>query len=52
MISTAEFSVLSVTASGRPLHVHCSHPSRNLIKIITLYEPDSALWQGNRLRSS
>ncbi len=44
--------VLGVTASGRPLHVHCSHPSRTLIKIITLYEPDPALWQGNRLRRS
>lgn len=44
--------VLGVTASDRPLHVHCSHPSRTLIKIITLYEPDPALWQGNRLRRS
>src|SRR5208283_2753085 len=38
--------------SGRPLHVHCSHPSRTLIKIITLYEPDPSLWEGNRLRRS
>jgi hypothetical protein len=42
--------VLGVTASGRPLHVHCSYPSRPLIKIITLYEPDPTLWEGNRLR--
>src|SRR2546423_8642926 len=30
--------------SGRPLHVQCSYPSRPLIKIITLYEPDPSMW--------
>ena len=44
--------VLGETASGRLLHVQCGHPSRTLIKIITLYESDPALWQGNRLRRS
>lgn len=28
----------------RPLHIHCSYPSRPKIKIITVYEPDSAEW--------
>ncbi len=32
------------TEAGRPLHAQCSYPSRPLIKIITLYEPDSSLW--------
>ena len=36
--------VLGFTESGKPLHIHCSHPSRPLIKIITLYEPDPAKW--------
>ena len=36
--------ILGVTGAGRPLHVHCSHPSRSLIKIVTVYEPDPKLW--------
>jgi len=32
------------TTAGWPLHIHCSYPSRPLIKIITLYEPDPARW--------
>lgn len=32
------------TETDRPLHIQCSYPSRPLIKIITLYEPDAALW--------
>lgn len=36
--------VLGFTTDGRPLHVQCSYPSRPLIKIITLYEPDPSLW--------
>ncbi|MBU4251975.1 MAG: DUF4258 domain-containing protein [Candidatus Omnitrophica bacterium] len=28
----------------RPLHIHCSYPTRPKIKIITVYEPDSAEW--------
>jgi Domain of unknown function (DUF4258) len=40
------------TAEGRPLHVQCSHPSRPLIKIVTLYEPDPARWIDFRERRS
>ena len=36
--------VLGFTKAGRPLHVQCSYPSRPLVKIITLYEPDPDLW--------
>jgi hypothetical protein len=42
--------LLGLTSSGRPIHVHCSYPSRPLLKIITLYEPDPALWESNRFR--
>lgn len=31
------------TEAGRPLHLQCSYPSRPLVKIITLYEPDEDL---------
>jgi hypothetical protein len=42
--------VLGFTRTGRPLHVQCSYPSRPLVKIITLYEPDSAEWIDFRVR--
>jgi len=36
--------ILGFTEVGRPLHLQCSYASRPLIKIITLYQPDPALW--------
>ena len=36
--------ILGFTESQRPLHIQCSYPSRPLVKIITLYEPDPSLW--------
>jgi Domain of unknown function (DUF4258) len=36
--------IFGVTSMGRPLHVQCSDPTRPLVKIITVYEPDPALW--------
>jgi hypothetical protein len=42
--------VLGFSRTGRPLHIHCSHPSRPLIKIITLYEPDPDRWIDFRAR--
>lgn len=42
--------VLGMTDGGRPLHVQCSYPSRPVLKIITLYEPDPELWADHRLR--
>ena len=42
--------VLGFTKAGRALHVQCSYPSRPLIKIITLYEPDPDLWKDLRVR--
>ena len=42
--------VLGYTLAGRPLHILCSHPSRPLVKIVTLYEPDPDLWIDFRTR--
>ncbi len=42
--------LLGITGKGRPLHILCSYPSRSLVKIITLYEPDSSQWIRNHLR--
>lgn len=36
--------LLGFTSSRRPLHIHCSYPSRPIIKIITPYEPDPSKW--------
>ena len=38
------------TTNGRPIHVQCSYPSRPLVKIITVYEPDPALWTNFEIR--
>jgi len=35
------------TQSGRPMHVQCSYPTRPLIKIITVYQPDPERWNND-----
>ncbi len=42
--------VLGFTLAGRPLHIQCSYPSRPLIKVITLYEPNLQLWIDFKIR--
>jgi len=42
--------VLGFTRSERPLHVQCSYPSRALVKLITMYQPDPELWIDLRVR--
>jgi hypothetical protein len=42
--------ILGFTQVGRPLHVQCSYPTRPLVKIITLYEPDPSQWIDFRVR--
>lgn len=42
--------ILGFTNSGRPLHIQCGYPSRPLIKIITVYEPDPVLWIDFKIR--
>jgi hypothetical protein len=42
--------ILGFTNSGRPIHVQCTYGSREILKIITLYEPDEDLWIDFRKR--
>ena len=42
--------ILGFTRGGRPLHIQCSYPSRPLVKIVTVYEPDPDLWIDLRIR--
>ncbi len=42
--------IFGKTTQERPVHIHCSYPTRELIKIITLYEPDPALWIDFKIR--
>ena len=32
------------TGEGRPIHVQCTTPSRLVLKVITVYEPDETKW--------
>ena len=36
--------IFGFTKKNRPLHIQCSYPSRSLIKIVTIYEPDPTEW--------
>ena len=36
--------IFGMTADRRPIHIQCSYPSRPIIKIITLYDPDPVRW--------
>lgn len=40
------------TTTNRPLHLQCSYPSRPLLKIITLYEPDVGSWLNFKVRKA
>src|SRR5258708_4073143 len=42
--------ILGFTVFKRPLHIQCSYPSRPLIKIMTMYEPEPGLWIDFRVR--
>ncbi len=42
--------ILGFTSSHRPLHIQCSYPTRSLVKVITLYEPDLKDWIDFRVR--
>jgi uncharacterized protein DUF4258 len=44
--------VFGSTKTGRPLHIQCSYPSRPVVKIITLYEPDPNQWVDFRVRKT
>ena len=36
--------VFGMTKSRRPIHIQCSYPSRQVVKIITLYQTDPEQW--------
>ncbi len=42
--------VLGFTLANRPLHIQCSYPSRSLVKIITIYEPEPKMWIDFKVR--
>ncbi|HRJ40311.1 MAG: DUF433 domain-containing protein [Caldilineaceae bacterium] len=42
--------LLGFSDIGRPLHIQCSYPTRPILKVITIYEPDAALWTDFRVR--
>ena len=44
--------ILGKTAGGRAIHVQCSYPSRQVMKIITVYEPDPERWIDFNVRRS
>jgi hypothetical protein len=39
--------ISGLTLAQRFLHIQCSYPTRPLLKIITLYEPDPRKWNDN-----
>lgn len=39
--------ICGFTLANRALHLHCSYPSRPILKIITLYQPTEERWQNN-----
>jgi hypothetical protein len=43
--------IFGFTLAKLPMHIQCSYPSRPLIKIITLYEPDPKHWLDFKVRS-
>jgi hypothetical protein len=42
--------IFGFTRTGRPLHIQCSYPSRPLVKIVTLYQPDPERWIEFKIR--
>jgi hypothetical protein len=44
--------ILGFTGAGRTVHVHCSYPTRPLVKIVTVYEPDPVLWTDFKIRKT
>lgn len=42
--------VFGMTKSLRPIHTQCSYPSRQVVKIITLYQPDPEQWMDYKVR--
>ena len=42
--------ILGFTLRRRPIHLQCSYPSRPILKVVTVYEPDPTEWVNYRVR--
>lgn len=42
--------IFGLTVAGRPLHIQCTVPDRNPVKVITLYQPGTERWIDFRRR--
>ncbi|MBZ5564478.1 MAG: DUF4258 domain-containing protein [Acidobacteriia bacterium] len=42
--------IFGLTSAGRPLHIQCTHATRQKVKIITLYQPQPEDWIDYKLR--
>lgn len=42
--------VFGFNAKRRPIHIQCSYPSRTIVKVITVYEPDPEKWIDFKIR--
>ena len=39
--------ICGTTQAQRPIHIQCSYPSRLLVKVITVYEPNTQRWNND-----
>ena len=46
-LARSSFQICGSTQAQRPIHVQCSYPSRLLIKIVTVYEPNPKHWNND-----
>lgn len=42
--------IFGVTQIGRPIHIQCSYPSRPIVKVVTVYEPNPDRWIDYKVR--
>jgi hypothetical protein len=42
--------IFGVTQIGRPIHIQCSYPSRPIVKVVTVYEPNPDRWIDYQVR--
>ena len=42
--------IFGVTNANRPIHIQCSYPSRPLVKVITVYDPNPNRWIDYKVR--
>jgi hypothetical protein len=42
--------IFGMTKDNRPIHIQCSYPTRLIVKLITVYEPDPEKWIDFKIR--